>query len=130
MFKPTIAALLFAASIPAVAATAFKAEVSGAGQPVILIPGLASSGEVWKETAAHLCGPRQCHVLTLAGFAGQPALQEGELIATAEQQLADYITANKLDKPIFEATYTYPADIKVDAPPAPGAPVDKPAEKK
>ncbi|HEY1150268.1 MAG TPA: alpha/beta hydrolase [Pseudoduganella sp.] len=100
MFKPTIAALLFAASIPAVAATAFKAEVSGAGQPVILIPGLASSGEVWKETAAHLCGPRQCHVLTLAGFAGQPALQEGELIATAEQQLADYITANKLDKPV------------------------------
>ena len=100
MFKQTIAALLFAATIPAFAATAFKAEVSGSGQPVILIPGLASSGEVWKETAAHLCGPRQCHVLTLAGFAGQPALQEGELIAAAEQQLADYITANRLDKPV------------------------------
>ena len=59
MFKQTLAALLFAATIPAFAATAFKAEVSGSGQPVILIPGLASSGEVWKETAAHLCGPRQ-----------------------------------------------------------------------
>ena len=41
-----------------------------------------------------------------------------------------FARADKLDKPIFEATYTYPADIKVDAPPAPGAPVDKPAEKK
>lgn len=41
-----------------------------------------------------------------------------------------YARANKLDKPIFEATYSYPADIRVDAPPAPGAPVDKPAEKK
>jgi pimeloyl-ACP methyl ester carboxylesterase len=100
MFKQTIAALLFATTIPALAATAFKAEVSGRGQPVILIPGLASSGDVWKDTAAHLCGPRQCHVLTLAGFAGQPALQEGELLATAAQQLADYIAANKLDKPV------------------------------
>jgi hypothetical protein len=41
-----------------------------------------------------------------------------------------FARADKLDKPIFEATYTYPADIKVDAPPAPGAPVGKPAEKK
>jgi hypothetical protein len=41
-----------------------------------------------------------------------------------------FARADKLDKPIFEATYTYPADIKVDAPPVPGAPVDKPAEKK
>lgn len=41
-----------------------------------------------------------------------------------------YARANKLDKPIFEATYSYPADIKVETPPVPGAPADKPAEKK
>lgn len=41
-----------------------------------------------------------------------------------------YARANKLDKPIFEATYTYPADIKVETPQFPGAPADKPAEKK
>jgi hypothetical protein len=41
-----------------------------------------------------------------------------------------YARANKLEKPIFEATYSYPADIRIDAPPAPGAPVDKPADKK
>jgi len=35
-----------------------------------------------------------------------------------------YARANKLDKPIFEATYSYPADIKIDAPQFPGAPTD------
>jgi len=41
-----------------------------------------------------------------------------------------YGRADKLERPIFEASYSYPADIKVDAPQIPGAPVDKPAEKK
>jgi len=91
--------LLAAASIPAVAATAFKAEVKGSGEPVILIPGLASSAEVWQDTAAHLCVKHQCHILTLAGFAGVPALAGERLLPAAEQQLAEYITANKLVKP-------------------------------
>ncbi len=38
--------------------------------------------------------------------------------------------ADQLEKPIFEAIYSYPADLKVEAPQVPGAPVDKPAEKK
>lgn len=41
-----------------------------------------------------------------------------------------YARANMLDKPIFEATYTYPADIKIDTPQFPGASPEKPAEKK
>lgn len=97
--KIAVTLLLAAASIPAVAATAFKAEVKGSGEPVILIPGLASSGEVWNDTAAHMCVKHQCHILTLAGFAGVPALAEEHLLPAAEQQLADYITANKLVKP-------------------------------
>ena len=79
---------------------AFKVDVRGnAGQPVILIPGLASSGEVWNGTVARYCGQRQCHVLTLAGFGGNPAV-EGPLLANVEQQLSDYIATNKLDRPI------------------------------
>ena len=41
-----------------------------------------------------------------------------------------FARADKLDKPIFEAIYSYPADIKFDAPQAPGAPVDTPPAKK
>src|SRR6185369_3764966 len=94
-----VSLLLAAASIPAVAATAFKAEVKGSGAPIILIPGLATSGEVWKDTAAHMCVKHQCHILTLAGFAGVPALSGEHLLPAAEQQLAEYISANKLVKP-------------------------------
>ncbi|MCE3264260.1 MAG: alpha/beta hydrolase [Pseudoduganella sp.] len=95
-----LAALLLAsAAAPTLAASAFKADVRGNGEPVILIPGLASSGEVWQETAAHLCVKRQCHILTLAGFAGVPALAGERLLPAAERQLADYIARNKLGKP-------------------------------
>ena len=84
---------------------AFAVAVSGnpQGQPIILIPGLASSGEVWNGTVAHYCGgakPQfQCHVLTLAGFAGVPAI-EGALLPAAEKQIAEYIGAQHLAHPV------------------------------
>jgi pimeloyl-ACP methyl ester carboxylesterase len=84
---------------------AFRVAVSGnpQGQPIILIPGLASSGEVWSGTAAHYCGASQpkfqCHTLTLAGFAGVPPI-EGALLPAAEQQLADYIAEHRLAHPV------------------------------
>ena len=61
-----------------------------------------------------------------------PAIAKGEelgLLAGLPMR-SIFARADKLDKPIFEATYTYPADLKVEAPQIPGAPVDKPAEKK
>lgn len=101
-------ASLFLASPAARAADdhpAFRVAVSGnpQGQPIILIPGVASSGEVWNDTVAHYCGgaqPKfQCHALTLAGFAGVPPI-EGALLPAAEQQLADYIAAHRLARPV------------------------------
>ncbi len=47
-----------------------RATVAGKGSPVVLIPGLACSGSVWRETAAHLAERHEVHVLTLPGFAG------------------------------------------------------------
>ena len=92
-----------AAPLPAAAHPAFQVAVTGQGAPVILIPGLASSGEVWQATVARLCGAaarpqRQCHVLSLAGFAGVPPI-EGDLLAQAETQLAAYIGDRQLGKP-------------------------------
>ncbi|KKO65074.1 putative aminoacrylate hydrolase RutD [Janthinobacterium sp. KBS0711] len=92
---------LLAGASQAAAPAAFTVDVTGQGRPLILIPGLASSGEVWQGTVARLCGPqtaRQCHVLTLAGFAGVAPIA-GDLLAQAEQQLADYIVAKKLGQP-------------------------------
>lgn len=95
-----IAATLVCMASAQAATPAFKADVTGSGAPVILIPGLASSGEVWDGTVKHLCGTRQCHVLTLAGFAGQPAI-EGPLLPQVEQQLSSYITEHRLGKPVI-----------------------------
>lgn len=96
-------AALFAATVTvslSAHAAAFKADVTGHGAPVILIPGLATSGEVWHDTVKHLCGPRQCHVLTLAGFAGQPAI-DGPLLPQVGRELSAYIAAKQLAKPVI-----------------------------
>jgi pimeloyl-ACP methyl ester carboxylesterase len=82
----------------------FKVEVSGQGRAIILIPGLASSSSVWKETVAALQDRYQVHVLTLAGFAGTKALPNSAMsqgfIAAQEQALVDYIAKQQLHKPI------------------------------
>ncbi|WP_373991174.1 alpha/beta fold hydrolase [Duganella sp. BuS-21] len=89
------------ATAPATAHPAFKVDVTGTGAPIILIPGLGSSGGVWDGTVAHYCGSgkHQCHVLTLAGFAGEPAI-DTPLLPAVEQQLSSYIADNKLQSPV------------------------------
>jgi pimeloyl-ACP methyl ester carboxylesterase len=105
MFKRLICSMLLAGAVTAAAATpsapsAFNVKVTGAGAPVILIPGLASPGEVWDGTVQRFCASRQCHVLTLAGFAGAPAI-DAPLLPAVEQQLSAYISDNKLGRPLL-----------------------------
>jgi N-formylmaleamate deformylase len=78
----------------------FVVKVSGHGQPMILIPGFASSGETWDSTVAHYENRFTCHVLTLAGFAGVPPIQS-PLLATAVEDLATYIKDQHLTRPII-----------------------------
>lgn len=79
---------------------AFTVTISGKGQPVLLIPGYSCSGEVWKETVQHLSTRYQCHVLTLAGFAGVPAI-DGPILKTVRDEIINYVIRNKLNKPIL-----------------------------
>lgn len=76
----------------------FDVRVTGEGRPIILIPGLGSSGDVWDETVAVLSQNFACHVLTLPGFAGQPAidLREG-FLDQVEQEIGNYLST--LDQP-------------------------------
>lgn len=80
---------------------AFKVKVTGKGQPVILIPGATCGGGEWDETVAHWNGKYQCHVLTLAGYAGVPPLQHGPYLDHIRQQVEQYITDNKLNNVIL-----------------------------
>lgn len=69
----------------------YRAESSGEGRAVYLLPGLSNPGWVWDDLAGRLreAGYRT-HVLTLAGFAGQPPIDvgDGQFLASVRDALA------------------------------------------
>ena len=74
----------------------FNVEVSGKGQPILLIPGLSCAGEVWDETLKNLKGKYEYHVITLPGFAGQEPIETDNYLMTIGDELIDYIKSEKL----------------------------------
>ncbi len=96
--------LLAAALIPAKgqSARAFDVQISGHGKPVVLIPGLACSGEVWTETVQHLNAEGyQTYTLTLAGFGGTTPIHADEYLPTVRKDLVAYIQEQHLEKPVI-----------------------------
>jgi pimeloyl-ACP methyl ester carboxylesterase len=92
---------LAAGTSSAADSAAFQVKVTGHGQPMILIPGLACPGAVWDSTVAHFSDHYECHVLTLAGFAGTPARStSGPVVEPVREELAAYIRTHKLGHPI------------------------------
>ncbi|MBB3307737.1 pimeloyl-ACP methyl ester carboxylesterase [Enterobacter sp. Sphag1F] len=89
--------------IPAVHSNSqrISVETQGSGPDVILIPGLASSREVWTDLAATLRKSHRVHLVELAGFASTPALSnpEGKVIAPAVDAIADYIQTQHITAP-------------------------------
>ncbi len=75
-------------------------EVMGTGPDVILIPGLASSREVWRPLATRLAATHRVHLVQLAGFAGEPWVHgDGPFVAPEVEELARYIAEAGLDRP-------------------------------
>jgi N-formylmaleamate deformylase len=91
--------LVGCATAPGRGAREFAVEVSGEGPPIVFIPGLASSGEVWSGVVKRLERRHRCHVLTLAGFAGQPPV-EAPFLPRVRDALARYIVQHRLERPI------------------------------
>jgi pimeloyl-ACP methyl ester carboxylesterase len=80
--------------------TRFSVEVRGTGPDVILIPGLASSSDVWDSTAAAVPGYRY-HLIQVAGFAGSPVRGnvQGQVVRGVSDEIARYIAARGLKRP-------------------------------
>ncbi|SNY54182.1 Pimeloyl-ACP methyl ester carboxylesterase [Arsukibacterium tuosuense] len=76
----------------------FKVEVIGKGKSVIMIPGLMSDARVWRPTAEALAGEYQLHLISIAGFAGTPAIS-GELLPRVQRDLLNYIELQQLQRP-------------------------------
>jgi pimeloyl-ACP methyl ester carboxylesterase len=94
----TITPLISAAPSP----QAFEVTVVGKGRPMILIPGLACPGEVWNPTVDRFSNRFECHVVSLAGFAGRPPhLSKDPLLERVCDELARYIRKHKLQRPVI-----------------------------
>lgn len=94
-------AIYFACISASKGASTFRVEVTGKGDPMILIPGLSSSGDVWKSTVIHYQDHYQCHVLTLAGFAGVPPINDDAFLDHVKNDIISYIKENDLQKPVI-----------------------------
>jgi N-formylmaleamate deformylase len=79
----------------------FTVKVSGKGQPMILIPGYTCSGDVWNETVKKFSGKFECHVLTLAGFAGVPADTGQQSLGKVKNEIIAYVKEKKLKGPVL-----------------------------
>jgi N-formylmaleamate deformylase len=93
-------ALLAAGLSAPVSSSTISVEVTGAGRPMILIPGFVSSGAVWKGTVDHYKDRYECHVITVAGFAGVPPATPAGLQRLRDDIIA-YAVAKKLDHPVI-----------------------------
>lgn len=89
------------AGVAHAAPTRFSVEVRGQGPDVILIPGLTSSAEVWRETARRLESRHRVHLVQVAGFAGAPVAgnAQGPVVGPLADEIAAYITERRLDHP-------------------------------
>jgi pimeloyl-ACP methyl ester carboxylesterase len=94
---------LFSQTITA-APTRFSVVIEGVapgkGPDVLLIPGLASSRDVYAAEAKLLTATYRLHLIQIAGFAGEPAGPNatGPILAPVVEQLHQYITDNHLQK--------------------------------
>lgn len=101
--------LLGALLAPAMAASAqasdnkaelFGVELRGSGPDVLLVPGLASSPEVWTSLAAELSAQHRVHLIDIAGFAGRaPVADAAPLASSLAEALAAYIARLGLSQP-------------------------------
>ena len=90
----------FAAS--AAAETTFrdiKVEVVGNGVPVMMVPGLNSNADTWRDTCQALQPQVQCHMVSLPGFAGRPAVEGDAFLVPMRDRLLAYIADRKLERP-------------------------------
>ncbi len=75
-------------------------EIVGRGSDVILIPGFASSREVWRAEAERLKAAHRVHLVQLAGFAGEPWTHgDGPFLAPVIGELARYVRETGLERP-------------------------------
>lgn len=88
------------ASLQAFQSDRIVVETRGSGPDVIMIPGLASTADVWRRTAEALPG-RRVHLVTVRGFgdASPGANAQGVVIAPLAAEIRRFIAEQRLSRP-------------------------------
>ena len=100
-----VAVAVRAEPAPVAAQAAFASDrlsvaVIGSGPDVVLIPGFASSREVWRVEAERLRATHRVHLVQLAGFAGEPwSHGDGPFVQPMADELARYVREAGLVRP-------------------------------
>lgn len=76
----------------------FDVQVTGEGDPILLFPGFACTGDVWNETVKELAKTYECHVFTFAGFGDVPAIEKPWL-PKIKDGIIEYISEKNLNNP-------------------------------
>lgn len=104
IFATFLSATLFLAWLGVSAAAAPKiidVQVTGHGEPVLFIPGVATPGAVWAGAVQHLRYRCECHVVTIAGFGATAPVKTEHLLDDVRDQIIAYIRSQKLHKPVI-----------------------------
>ncbi len=72
----------------------------GSGDPIVLVPGLASGAWTWNGVIPHLAAKHSVYAVTLAGFAGRPAAGD-PTFAALEKDLTALLDQRHLVKPVL-----------------------------
>jgi pimeloyl-ACP methyl ester carboxylesterase len=97
-----LAVLVFSMSLNTKAESCIRVEVQGAGQPLILIPGLMSDGSVWQQSEKYLAKNYQVHTVSIAGFAKTKACADADnILSQVKSELLSYIEHHKLQKSVL-----------------------------
>jgi len=77
-----------------------RVDVIGEGRPLLMIPGLNSAADTWRDTCDALQADRvQCHIVQLPGFAGQPPVSAEPWLASMRDRLLAYVNDAGLQQP-------------------------------
>lgn len=84
------------------AAAPFSVKVIGRGPAMIFVPGLTNGGAVWDDIVSVFADQYECHVFTLAGFAGQPPIPaDSTWLPHMREAIIGYIRERQLARPVI-----------------------------
>lgn len=80
-----------------------QVKVEGRGPAMIFIPGLNSGKETFTDTCTQFKAQYTCHLLTLPGFAGNPARKDlnNAFVEPMRDSILAYIKAKKIEAPVI-----------------------------